>query len=331
MELQKIAVTGATGHIGIVVVNELLQRGYQVRILTHRDKHFYENIAVESYHGDLEDSKAMDAFLEGCDALIHLAGKVSIDGDQQGRVAWINVHCVRVIMESALRMKLKRVVHVSSIHAYDPHPAFEVMDETRNFVGEDGYAYDRSKRDGQKVVMELCKQGLPAVIVNPTSVIGPPENALSLQGKAILQIYQGKIPAVFRGGYDWVDVRDVAHSLCNALHLGETGEAYFLSGKYLTMQELIGWVAKVKGVPLRVVTVPVWMVRLGLPFVKGMAWLTHKPPLYTAESIKILLEGNRFISHQKARMALQHNPRDIETTLKDLIQWFKDKGYISDL
>ncbi|MFM7566647.1 MAG: NAD-dependent epimerase/dehydratase family protein [Flavobacteriales bacterium] len=330
MELKKVAVTGATGHIGIVVVQELLKRGFCVRVLIHQDAAYFNGTEVECFKGDLSDASSMDAFLSGYDALIHLAGRVSIDGDKHGAVAWINVHCVHVLMASALRQQLKRVVHVSSIHAYDPLPSDKAMDENRAFVGDNGYAYDRSKRDGQQVVLGFCKQGLPALIVNPTSVIGPPENSLSLQGKAILQIYKGKIPAVFHGGYDWVDVRDVAHSLCNALYQGEIGQAYFLSGHYLTMQELIGLVAKIKGKPLPVIMLPVWLVRLSLPFVRGVAWLIRKPPLYTKESIQILREGNRFISHKKAREALQHHPRDLESTLRDLIHWFKEKGYLPD-
>lgn len=328
MGLNKIAVTGATGHIGIVVVNELLQRGHQVRVLMHKDSNYYKDALVECFQGSMDDRKSMESFLSGCDALIHLAGKVSIDGDKNGQVEWINVHCVRIIMESALKAKLKRVIHVSSIHAYDPYPSGEAMDENRSFVGDRGYAYDRSKRDGQKLVIEMCKKGLPALVVNPTSVLGPPENALSLQGKAILQIFQGKIPAIFRGGYDWVDVRDVANSICNALHQGEVGEAYFLSGQYKTMEELIRLVEKVTGKSLPFIILPVWLVRFGLPFVRGFAWITNKPPLYTEESIKILIEGNRFISNKKAREALGHNPRALENTIEDLILWFKETGYL---
>jgi dihydroflavonol-4-reductase len=227
-------------------------------------------------------------------------------------------------------LKIQRVVHISSIHAYQALPNKELLDETRALVDEKAFAYDQSKRDGQLFVKEMVAKGLNAVIVNPTSVTGAPENKLSYQGKAILDIYNKKIPAIFDGGFDWVDVRDVASSVCNALNMGRAGENYLLAGKFYTMRQIIQMVSEIKGEQIKIPTIPVWAARVGLPFVKIQSKITGKEPLYTNESIEILITGNEKISYEKAKKELGHNPREFKETLRDLISWFKENGYIKE-
>lgn len=326
----KVAITGASGHVGITVIEELKRRGHEVIGLCFNDLDYFLANNIAYIDGNVNDRESIEKILEGCDALIHSAAVISIDGDKQGIVRKVNVEGVRNVMQTALDLKIKRVVHISSIHAYDPIPRNEVLDETRNFVDDSAFEYDRSKRDGQLTVLEFVKKGLPAIIVNPTSVTGQPENKLSLQGKAILDIYLGKIPAIFQGGYDWVDVRDVASSVCNALTMGRIGENYLLSGKYYTMREIVTMISEVKGKEIRVFNVPVWLVKLGLPFVKLQSKITGKAPLYTNESIEILLHGNTKISHEKAKNELNHNPRPFKETLQDFVLWFKENGYINE-
>lgn len=324
----KVAITGGSGHVGIAVINELIHRGHQVKALAFQDVEYFERHNIEYVKGDVNDRSAMQKLLEGCDALIHSAAVISIDGDKGGLVRKVNVDGVRNVMQTALDMNLGRVVHISSIHAYDPLPKDQELNETRNYVDDTAFSYDRSKRDGQLTVLEFVKKGLPAVIVNPTSVTGAPEHKLSFQGKAILDIYLGKIPAIFEGGYDWVDVRDVASSICNALTMGRVGENYLLSGKYYTMREIVNLVSEVKGMKIKVANVPVWTVKVGLPFVKLYAKISGKEPLYTGESIEILLHGSEAISHEKAKNELNHLPRPFKDTITDLIQWFKEHELI---
>ena len=326
----KVAITGASGHVGITVIEELKRRGHEVIGLCFNDLEYFLVNNIAYIDGNVNDRESIEKLLEGCDALIHSAAVISIDGDKQGIVRKVNVEGVRNVMQTALDLKIQRVVHISSIHAYEPIPRNEVLDETRNFVDDSAFEYDRSKRDGQLTVLEFVKKGLPAIIVNPTSVTGQPENKLSLQGKAILDIYLGKIPAIFHGGYDWVDVRDVASSVCNALTMGRIGENYLLSGKYYTMREIVTMISEVKGKEIRVFNVPVWLVKLGLPFVKLQSKITGKAPLYTNESIEILLHGNTKISHEKAKNELNHNPRPFKETLQDFVLWFKENGYINE-
>lgn len=326
----KVALTGACGHIGITIIDELHKRGIAVKALAHRDTDYLDRIGVEYVKGQVNSREDMENLLTGCDALIHSAAIISINGDKDGKVRMVNVHGVKNVMQTALDMKIKRVVHISSIHAYYALPKMEVLDENRAYVDQNAFAYDQSKRDGQLVVKEMVAKGLNAVIVNPTSVTGAPENKLSYQGKAVLDIYLEKIPAIFNGGFDWVDVRDVSSSVCNALTMGRVGENYLLSGKYYTMRDIIEIVSEIKGKKIKVPTIPVWAAYLGLPFIQLQSKITGKEPLYTGESIDILVNGNAKISHEKAKKELNHHPREFKETLRDLISWFKENGYIKE-
>ena len=326
----KVAITGATGHVGISVMEELKRRGIELKALAFNDAHYLESQGIEHVKGHVNSREDMEKLLDGCDALIHSAAVISINGDKGGIVRKVNVEGVKNVMQTAMDLKIQRVVHISSIHAYKALPNKELLDETRALVDEKAFAYDQSKRDGQLFVKEMVTKGLNAVIVNPTSVTGAPENKLSYQGKAILDIYNKKIPAIFDGGFDWVDVRDVASSVCNALNMGRAGENYLLAGKFYTMRQIIQMVSEIKGERIKIPTIPVWAARVGLPFVKIQSKITGKEPLYTNESIEILITGNEKISYEKAKKELGHNPREFKETLRDLISWFKENGYIKE-
>jgi dihydroflavonol-4-reductase len=326
----KVALTGACGHIGISIISELKKRGIEVKGLAYNDSEYLEKNGIEYVKGHVNSREDIEKLLDGCDALIHSAAVISINGDKGGTVRKVNVEGVKNVMQTALDKKISRVVHISSIHAYNAQPKFEILNEARSFVDETAFAYDQSKRDGQAVVKEMVAKGLNAVIVNPTSVTGAPENKLSYQGKAILDIYQNKIPAIFNGGFDWVDVRDIASSVCNALTMGSAGENYLLSGKYYTMRDIIAIVSEIKGEKIKIPTIPVWAARVGLPFVKMQSRITKKEPLYTVESIEVLVNGNTKVSHDKAKKELNHNPREFKETIRDLISWFRENGYIKD-
>lgn len=326
----KVAITGASGHIGISVMDELRRRGISFKALVHHDTHYFEEKNIEHVRGEVNNRGDMEKLLDGCDALIHSAAVISINGDPTGYVRQVNVEGVRNVMQTALDYKLKRVVHISSIHAYQSWPVDKVLDESSPLVDNDAFAYDKSKRDGQLLVKEFVKQGLPAVILNPTSVTGPPENKMSYQGKAMLDIYNKKIPAIFHGGFDWVDLRDVTQAVCNALTMGRVGENYLLAGKYYTMREIVGMISEIKGEKIRIPTIPVSFAMMGLPFVRLQSFFTGKEPLYTNESIDVLVYGNKRISSEKARKELNFECRDFKVTLRDLISWFKDNGYIKD-
>jgi dihydroflavonol-4-reductase len=326
----KVAITGATGHVGISVMEELKRRGIELKALAFNDAHYLESQGIEHVKGHVNSREDMEKLLDGCDALIHSAAVISINGDKGGIVRKVNVEGVKNVMQTAMDLKIQRVVHISSIHAYQALPNKELLDETRALVDEKAFAYDQSKRDGQLFVKEMVAKGLNAVIVNPTSVTGAPENKLSYQGKAILDIYNKKIPAIFDGGFDWVDVRDVASSVCNALNMGRAGENYLLAGKFYTMRQIIQMVSEIKGEQIKIPTIPVWAARVGLPFVKIQSKITGKEPLYTNESIEILITGNEKISYEKAKKELGHNPREFKETLRDLISWFKENGYIKE-
>jgi len=324
----KVAITGAGGHIGMAVMEELDRRKIAYKVLIRSNEEFFKARGTEYVRGSINDPQTAAELLEGCDALIHCAALISINGDQHGLVQKTNVEGVRTIMQAALDKKLRRVLHISSIHAYNPYPRHEALDEQRDFVSDRAYAYDRSKRDGQRLVQEFVAKGLPAIILNPTSVIGPPEHKLSLQGKAIRDIYMGRIPAIFRGGYDWVDVRDVVTAICNALHMGKVGESYLLSGCYHSLKEIVQMVSDIKGRRIRTLTVPVWTAKAGLPFVALQSKISGRPPLYTLESIEILQHSNMRINNNKARRDLLFNPRPCPETLRDLVAHLKELGEI---
>lgn len=324
----KIALTGATGHFGSALVEEMHSRGIKIKALIRQKSDVFKIADMEVVHGSILSYPALINLMDGCDALIHSAAVISIHGDPDGLVRQTNVEGVKMVIRAAHETGVKRMVHISSIHAFQQQPTFEMLNEDRNYVDHRAHDYDRSKLAGQTLVKEANSAGFETIIVNPTAMLGPPDPKPSLLGQAFIDLYKGKIPAIIEGGFDFCDTRDVAVAVVNALSMGKPGCSYLLGGKWYDMKTFVQTISKVSGKKINILTLPVVFAKAGLPFIAIYAKLIKEAPLYTRESLEALVYGNRMISSEKATLELKYQTRPFEDTMNDTFQWFLKNGYL---
>jgi dihydroflavonol-4-reductase len=320
-----VVVTGAGGHIGGNLARALLERGRTLRLVARHDTRAVEGLGAEIVRADVLDRDSLTRAFAGADVVYHLAANISVIGDRNGRVRAVNVEGPRNVVEACLRCGVRRLVHFSSIHAFAQRPLDEPLDEARGHVDGEAPAYDRSKAAGEREVLAGVARGLDAVIVNPTGVLGPCDFKPSRMGAVLLGIAQRKFIALIDGGFDWVDVRDVCAGAIAAEERGRRGGRYLLSGEWVALRTLGEWVAEVTGVRLPRFDSPMWLARVGAPFVQTWSQLTRSEPLYTSESL-VALRANRTIRHAKATQELGYQPRPIRQTVEDSLRWFIEAG-----
>ena len=323
-----MVVTGASGHIGANMVRALIERGRSCRAMVRQDQRALESLDVERVHADVLDGHSLTRAFRGADVVYHLAARISIVGDEGGRVYQTNVVGTRNVVSACLQSGVKRLVHFSSIHAFSQNPTDAPLDESRPKVdGPKALAYDRSKALGEAEVRAGVEKGLDAVIVNPTAVLGPYDFKPSLMGQVLIDIYRRRLSALVEGGFDWVDVRDVAQGAMAAEAKGRTGENYLLSGQWLSIRELAQVVQDVTGAKPRLWVCPMWLARFAAPFAETQAHVLGRRALFTRDSLASL-RGNRNISKKKAQEDLGHSARPIAETIRDTFDWLKSSGRI---
>ena len=319
-------VTGASGLLGHNLVRLLLDEGRTVRAL---DREFiaFDGLDAETVTADIRHPDALRPAFEGADVVYHLAALISLSRDDAHPVHETNVVGTRNVARACLAAGVRRMVHISSIHALSALPLDEPIDETRPLTTDDDcLPYDRSKAAGEQEVRAAVADGLDAVIVNPTSFIGPHDYRPSHMGGALLKLARGKLPMLFDGGFDWVDVRDVAQGALAAEKRGRTGESYLLSGRWCSLRDLGRMVAEAAGVPAPRLHLPLWLARLALPFFAIGARLTRRPSLYTRDTLDIL-QRHRLVCHDKATRELGYEPRPLEATIRDTVAWLRDNAH----
>ncbi|HNA32579.1 MAG TPA: NAD-dependent epimerase/dehydratase family protein [Flavobacteriales bacterium] len=326
----RIAMTGANGHIGTVLSTLMHGAGHELCLLAHQRTDGIGHLGAELVRGDVLDPAAMDRLVRDCEVVVHLAARISIDSDNDPLVRPVNVDGTRNVVEACLRNGVGRLVHFSSIHSYNAHPRNEPLDELRAPTAATSPTYDRSKASADVVVLDAVRdKGLDAVILAPTSVFGPMDHGPSLLGRAIADLHNGRIPLLPPGGYDFVDVRDVAAAAMSALTRGATGQKYLLSGQYRTVRELAAAIGRITGKRVVQRVMPASVLRALIPFFRVQARLAGRTPLVTHEALNALTEGHPDIRNTKARAELEFRPRGFEETLTDTLEWMRGAGLLN--
>ena len=315
----KIAVTGASGHIGSNLCRKLIELGHRVKVLYYQDKRGFNGLPVEHIRGSMDDKAVLKALTEHVDVVFHLAAQISIEGRNDRDLLVKNIEGTKNVVKAVMMNKGTRLIHFSSIHSLLHPPLNLVLDENRSLAFNDPIYYTRSKAFSEKVVLEAVKEGLDAVILNPTAVVGPHDYKPSLLGSAIIRFYKGTLPALIPGGYDWVDVRDISEAAVKAIERGKGGQRYILSGHWRTLKVLGETIEKFGGHRIPSVKIPFWLAFAGIPFFRMLAKWSSGTPLYTYESLHIIKSGNPRISHSLAAADLDYKPRPFEETIKDIL------------
>lgn len=322
-----IAITGISGFVGGNLARTLISEGRAVRGLIRHDRRAVEGLDLDLVEGNLQDFGSLKRAFEGVDVVYHLAASISLDGDWSQMEA-TNIFGTRNVVEACLACEVRRLVHCSSIHAFKQVPLNAPLDEARAMaLSPHNPAYDRSKAVAELEVQKGIVKGLDAVIVNPTAIAGPFDFKPSFLGKAILAMGRGQLPALVKGGFDWVDVRDVVSGMIKAERIAANGAKYLLSGHPHSVSEISGWVAAITGTKAPRLVAPIWLAILGLPVMNLYARVTNRDRLYTRFSLETL-KSNPHISHARATRDLDYHPRPFEETIADTVQWFQDAGYL---
>jgi dihydroflavonol-4-reductase len=322
------AVTGASGHLGGNLVRALLEEGRTVRVLARADRRALQGLDVQVVEGDISDPASLRALVDGAQTVFHCAGRISIVGAEGGLVERTNVGGVRNVVAACRDAKVGRLVHCSSIHAFDTRPKDKVIDETRELALGPGHApYDRSKAEGQSVVVEAARKGLDAVIINPGAVIGPFDYKPSRMGSVFLDIYHGRLPMLIDGGYNWVDVRDVSRGALLAEKKGRTGESYLLTGHWKHIRDVSRVIGTLSARRTTQAAAPPWVAWAASWFSLGWGKIVGKTPKFTPAAI-VAIQSHRLISHDKATRELGYEPRPFEDTMRDTMAWFREAGLL---
>jgi dihydroflavonol-4-reductase len=325
-----IAITGATGHVGSNLVRKLVERGDTVRALARGpDPVGLRGLPVERFAGDVGSGEGLAALLDGAELVFHLAAQISIVGPMNGLVHRINVEGTRHVATAAKRAGVRRMVHCCSVHVFEPEPFDQPTDEARPRVRRgEAPAYDVSKAEGEAAVREAVAEGLDAVIVHPSGVMGPFDFKPSRMGHVLLKLYRRRLPALLAGGFDWVDARDVSTGMLAAAERGRTGESYLLTGHYRTIAQVADAAQQATGVPRPRLVCPKWVAQIGAPFMDLAAWaMRGSEPLYTSESL-MPLELRMAYDRSKAANELGYAPRPFEDTVRDAYAWMLAQGVI---
>ncbi|MGI6315268.1 MAG: NAD-dependent epimerase/dehydratase family protein [Christensenellales bacterium] len=325
MALQYL-VTGANGHLGSAILRELDARGAAVRALVLPGEPLeLDPEKVEIVRGDILDNSSLDRFFSlPADTrirVIHAAGIVTISSRDNPLVRKVNVEGTRNIVEACLRHKAEKLVYVSSVHAI-PEEKGRVITETKDFSPDkvEGL-YARTKAEATRIVLDAAKAGLDASVVHPSGIIGPYDTGRNHLTQLVKDFVSGKLKACVTGGYDIVDVRDVAKGVVSACEKGGRGECYILSNRYVSIPELLKTLGELVGrkVPR---ALPLWFAKATAPLAELYYKLRRTPPLFTAYSLKTLAT-RIFYSHAKADRELGYTTTDLKTTLADTLAWLQ--------
>lgn len=321
-------VTGATGHVGNVLVRELVRRGRLVRVVVPplETTEAIAGLDVAVIRADVRDPDSLLAAFAGADLVYHLAGIITISGGRARLLHEVNVVGARNVGQACLKAGVRRLIYTSSVHALEEPPHGVPVCETTEFRPEalDG-DYAQSKARASIEILRCIEQGLDAVMVFPSGIIGPYDFRLSEMGHLFVDFARGRLKAYVDGAYDFVDVRDVVAGLTLAAEKGRRGEGYILSGERISVRGLLALLERTTGVRAKARRLPFWLARFAARFAPAYYRLRRARPRFTSYSLRVLA-SNCVMSYAKAARELGYAPRPLRESVRDTIEWLVAAG-----
>ncbi len=321
-------VTGASGFLGNNIIRMLEHDdNAEVRafVLNGESITSLNNLKCSIYYGDVTKADTLNSIFDGSgDAeifVIHCAAVVYIKSKYNSRVYDVNVNGTKNIVDKVLEYNAK-LIYVSSVHAIPEKSDGDLISEVSIFNPDDVVGlYAKTKAEAARYVMDSVKdKGLNACIVHPSGILGPYDFSNSHLTALVSEIVRGKLPMCVKGGYDFVDVRDVAKGIIMACDKGKKGECYIMSGEFVSIKKLADLVCDVVGKKRIKVVLPIMIAKIVAPFYEMYYNVKGKTPLFTKYSLYTLSSNSNF-SNEKAKRDLGFVTRDITDTVRDMVMW----------
>lgn len=315
--------TGATGHVGYALLLELINNGEKPRILIRKDIDIFDGLDCEKAYGDVTDLASLEKAFEGADVVYHLAGMIEIKAGFEDRIYNVNVNGTKNVVAACKKCGVKKLVYMSSVDTYPPLPDNQVMTELNHYEPSilEG-AYAKTKAEATQYVLDNNgTDGLETVVVQPSACIGPYDYKVSSIGDMVRMYIAGKFPVTMSfGGYNFVDVRDVAYGTRMAAVQGKPGECYILCGDAMSVDDFVKCMAKNQHKNPPKIVLGKGLVNAVAPLMEVYYNALDKTPLVTRYSIRKICSNCNF-SYAKAKQDLGYNPMSIDKSVGDMIDW----------
>jgi len=327
--MQKILVTGADGLLGSNLVRELLKRSYSVYAFVQpgRQQKTLAGLDIEKVCGDLLNEEEILNAMNGCDAVIHAAASTSLWPSRSSMVNRVNIDGTVNVIKAAQHHKIKRIVFVNTANSFGfgtkQHPGVE---DNPNKSEKYRLDYMDSKYKAQQLVLKAVREeGFPAVIVNPTFMLGPYDSMPS-SGAMVLAIYNQKIPGYPVGGKNYICVKDAAVAIANAITMGRIGECYILGNQNLSYKEAFTRIAQTIGVHSPRFLMPAIISKIYGWIASILSKISGKAPVVSYNMARIACDEHYF-SPAKAIAELGLPQTPLEVGIKECFEWLKENGY----
>ena len=327
----RVLVTGASGFVGSAVARIARERGFDVRVVIRKtsSRQNLEGLDAEVVIGDMRDETSMRAAMKGVRYLLHVAADYRIWARDPGEIERANLEGTEATMRAALAEGVERIVYTSSVATLKVSPAGDVVDETKPAQAHQTIgAYKRSKVLAERAVERMvANDGLPAVIVNPSTPIGPRDVKPTPTGRIIVEAATGKIPAFVDTGLNLVHVDDVANGHFLALERGVIGERYILGGENLSLQQMLADIAGLAGrkpPTIKLPRGPLYPLAIGAEL---YAKFSGKEPFVTVDGLR-MSKNKMYFTSAKAERELGYRARPYGEGLSHALDWFRANGYL---
>jgi dihydroflavonol-4-reductase len=325
----KIFVTGPDGLLGSNIVRELLAQGYEVRAMVQpgRKVKTLDGLPIEKVEGDLLNAENMRALMKGCQYALHGAASTAMWPDRNPMVRKVNIEGTRNVLDACKANGIERLVYIGTANTFGYGTKEKPGTENDAYKAHEfANDYMDSKYEAHQLVMQYVKDGLNAVVVNPTFMLGPFDSAPS-SGAMILAVYHQQVPGYAPGGKNYICVKDAAKAAVNAIKMGRTGESYILGNENLNFKEAFEKIAHACGVKAPKRRVPKFALLLYGRFGSMMASLRKKAPQVSYTMAKISC-AEFYYSSEKAQKEIGLPQTPIEDGIREAMDWFRENGYL---